>query len=107
MPHCDYVSIPGSFGVTAHNHVAGSDGQLRPAEAGSVVDRWMEWEASVLRPAVYGGRAETALSELQAALSGPYVAGASITLADVRITYPLAVEPFVHPNNRNQAGTRH
>jgi glutathione S-transferase len=53
------------------------------------VDHWLQWEAGQLRAAVFAGgdAAAAALAQLDAQLSkgGPFLAGSSITLADVSV----------------------
>ncbi|KAF6255958.1 tRNA synthetases class I (M)-domain-containing protein [Scenedesmus sp. NREL 46B-D3] len=72
-------------------YVLGSDSALAPADsaAAAAVDHWLQWEAGQLRAAVFAGgdAAAAALAELDAQLSkgGPFLAGNSITLADVAV----------------------
>lgn len=51
-------------------------------------DRWLDWEASQLRPAALSGNAAAALTALDEALassSGAYLAGSQLCLADVSL----------------------
>lgn len=66
---------------------------LMPACAGSrpaSADHWLQWEASVLRPASYQGSAGPVtqqLTVLDKALTaaGPFLTGSKISIADVSV----------------------
>ncbi|WIA39334.1 hypothetical protein OEZ86_005446 [Tetradesmus obliquus] len=72
-------------------YVLGASSALAPADsaAAAAVDRWLQWEAGQLRPAVFAGgdAAAAALAELDTQLSkcGGLLAGNSISLADVAV----------------------
>ncbi len=57
---------------------------VKPLEHLFLVNQWVEWEASTLRPATYTGVTAAALEELAAALQGKqFLVGGAPTLADV------------------------
>jgi glutathione S-transferase len=78
---------------------------LAPADsaAAAAVDHWLQWEAGQLRAAVFAGgdAAAAALAQLDGQLSKgkPFLAGSSITLADVSVLCLLeaGTDVCMHP----------
>lgn len=99
--HCcfKWPSHPHHLACIRHCCWAGTNSSLAPADAAAAaqVDKWLQWEAGQLRAAAFtgGDAAAAALTELEAALgSGPFLAGSSVTLADVSNMWLNHQQPY-------------